>query len=37
MQKLIEHKKYLFGLMFALAIVCANIVTVVQPCGFKWG
>jgi hypothetical protein len=37
MKTLIAHKEYLFGLAFALAIVGANVVTFIQPCGFKWG
>lgn len=37
MQKLIKHKKYLLGLAFALAIAGANVVVMIQPCGFKWG
>lgn len=37
MQRLFKHKKYLFGLAFALAIAFANVVAIVSPCGFKWG
>jgi hypothetical protein len=37
MQKLVKHKTYLLGLAFALAVVGANVLAIVQPCGFKWG
>lgn len=37
MHKLMTQKAYLFGLVFAVAIVCANVIVLVEPCGFKWG
>ena len=37
MRRLAIHKGYLFGLVFAVAILGANVIVLIEPCGFKWG
>jgi hypothetical protein len=37
MKKLMDHKQYALGLLFAAAILAATIGNIMTPCGFKWG
>ena len=37
MKRFIQHKNYLIGVAFGLAMLCASAIQVIGPCGFKWG